>query len=242
MIDSLRNHPFAVKAFFTQSLVLTYAVPVSLVNELVPSPLEPDLLHGEWGFVAAAFVETRNLRASGFPVWTGNDFLLAGYRVYVRYTNKAGRRLRGLYILGSQTDSRKMQVFGNLFTHYRYSRSSLCFVRDAGTLSINSVTDGLSVVVDLSLPSPALPAGSPFNDWKEARRFSGPMPFTFSISGSDVVVVEGVRSNWLPKPVALLQAHIPFFMEPSFPPTKPANAFIVEGVPYHWKKGVVEKW
>jgi hypothetical protein len=48
-----------------------------------------------------------------------------------------------------------------------------------------------------------LPEHSPFADWKEARRFAGPLPFTFTYNKDtkEVLFIEGVRQNWTPNPV-----------------------------------------
>ena len=46
----------------------------------------------------------------------------------------------------------------------------------------------------------------PFSDWKEARRFAGPLPFTFTYNPASkkVLVIEGVRENWKPAPLKVL--------------------------------------
>src|SRR4030095_11180368 len=101
MLSSLRNHPFAVEAFFKSSLVLTFAVNVDEIKKLLPECLEPDNYDNKWGFLAVAMVQTQNLRPKGFPKFMGNNFILVGYRIFTRYTNHAGKNLRGLYILRS---------------------------------------------------------------------------------------------------------------------------------------------
>src|SRR6187549_3330444 len=106
---SLKDHPFAVEAFFESSLVLTYAVPVAELKQLIPPCLELDTFEDKWAFVAIAVVKTKHLRPKGFPGWMGNNFILTGYRIFVRYNTSQGKRLRGLYILGSETDQKKMQ-------------------------------------------------------------------------------------------------------------------------------------
>ena len=68
-----------------------------------------------------AVVRARALRPTGHPRWSGQDFWLIGYRIFVRYTNAQGRGSRGLYILGSETDLRLMARLGNCFTRYRYA-------------------------------------------------------------------------------------------------------------------------
>src|SRR4051794_38418279 len=120
MLPFIKNHPFAVEAFVESSLVFTFAVPRNEIESLIPSCLELDTFQGKWAFVAVAMVQTKNLRPKGLPSFLGNDFFLIGYRVFVRYVNNAGKRLRGLYILNSETDKRKMEFFGNIFTHYKY--------------------------------------------------------------------------------------------------------------------------
>src|SRR5262245_24569402 len=125
MLAFLKNHPFAVEAFFESSLVLTFAVKKEEVLPLIPECLEPDTFANKWAFIAVAMVQTRNLRPKGFPRFAGNDFFLVGYRIFVKYINNAGKRLRGLYILKSETDKKRMQLMGNTFTHYNYSTTDI---------------------------------------------------------------------------------------------------------------------
>ncbi len=108
---SLKNHPFAVEAFFENSLVLTYAVPKEHLQCLIPPCLELDTFEDKWGFVAVALVQTKDLRPKGAPKFMGNDFFLAGFRIFVKFHNNRGKRLRGLYILKSETNKRKMSFF-----------------------------------------------------------------------------------------------------------------------------------
>ena len=127
MLSFLKDHPFAVDAHFDSSLVLTFAVPKEELQDRIPECLELDTFDDKWAFVAIAMVQTKDLRPKGFPKFMGNDFFLIGYRVFVRYTNKKGKRLRGLYILKSETNKKKMQIMGNTFTHYNYrSNNASC--------------------------------------------------------------------------------------------------------------------
>jgi hypothetical protein len=71
----LKNHPFAVEAYFKSSLVLTYAVPAAEIKHMIPACLELDLFEDKWAFIAIAVVETKHLRPKGFPAWLGNDFI-----------------------------------------------------------------------------------------------------------------------------------------------------------------------
>lgn len=244
MLQTLRKHPFPVTAHFDYSLVLTYAFRPQELETLIPHPLVLDCYNQEWAFVAVAMVNTRSLRPAGFPEFMGSDFFLAGYRIFVRYTSHSGQKLRGLYILKSQTDKLRMRLLGNLFTQYNYSHIKVSQqVEPDGTISVASPSTGMFVTVqqDNALPV-ALPRDSPFPDWHAARLFAGPMPFTFTVDRSrrEVVIVEGTRSNWKPQPVAVLQATVPALKD--FTQATPilANAFLTRNVPYAWKKGRIE--
>ena len=246
MLDFLKRHPFAVEAFFERSLVLTFAVPRQELAALLPPCLELDVFQDKWAFVAVALVETRHLRPQGLPAWLGNDFFLIGYRIFVRYRTAAGKRLRGLYILKSETDKRQMAWLGSLFTDYKYARTDLSRREAAGALEINSTQSGLHVRVQLpGTAEVALPAQSPFATWAEARRFAGPLPFTFSYNAAtrQVLIVEGVREHWTPQPVAVARCEVGFLASlPLSSSPLLANAFVLTDVPYHWKKGRTELW
>src|ERR1700733_14098248 len=125
MFSFLKNHPFAVEAFFESFVVVTFALPKEQLHKLVPPCLQLDTFNNKWAFVAVAMVQTKGLRPKGFPKIAGNDFFLIGYRIFVRYTNAAGKKLRGLYILKSETDKKKMGHLGNIFTHYNYSTTDI---------------------------------------------------------------------------------------------------------------------
>ena len=121
----LKNHPFAVEAFFEKSTVLTYAFRKEDLEGLLPASLTLDLFQNKWAFVAIAMVQTKGLRPKGFPAFMGNDFYLIGYRIFVQYTDSRGKRLRGLYILKSETNRKKMEMLGNIFTHYNYTTTDV---------------------------------------------------------------------------------------------------------------------
>ncbi len=246
-MNFLKRHPFPVAAHFKQSLVLTFSLPPDALVKMLPPPLSLDTLEGRCAFVAVAMVQTEALRPKGFPRWLGNDFFLAGYRIFVRYTNTKGKNLRGLYILESQTDRRKMEVMGNLMTHYNYSKIEViqAYGEEDGlkTYQIESPSEGFAVKVKYG-EDPALPAESPFADWKQARRFAGPLPFTFTYDAEqqNVLIVEGIRQNWKPRPVTVESYRLPWLEGKGLSEAVLASAFVVEDIPYWWRKGKTEPW
>jgi uncharacterized protein YqjF (DUF2071 family) len=244
MFSFLKNHPFAVEAFFESSLVLTFAVPKEQLQKLIPECLELDTFNDKWAFVAVAIVQTKGLRPKGFPKPLGNDFFLIGYRIFVRYTNNEGKRLRGLYILKSETDKKKMEFLGNIFTHYNYTTTDIIRLNQNDKLEIKSTQSDFNIVVDTTEGEISLPQNSPFSDWKEARRFAGPLPFTFTYNSEtkEILIIEGVRQNWTPKPTKVVEYNISFLNSLNLNEPVLANAFIINGIPYYWKKGKIEQW
>lgn len=199
--------------------------------------------------MAIAMVQTESLRPSFLPAAMGRDFFLSGYRIFCRYQTRQGRTLRGLRILRSDTDNRLMMMFGNLLTHYNYRKADVNVRQDDSELEIRIHTPNaeadLHVLANLRDEPQSPPPGSPFRTLKVARRYAGPLPFTFDYeagSGS-IVMIQGVRQNWNPKPVNVRVTENSFLRNPIFQNAPPvlANAFHLQDVPYQWRRGVVEK-
>ncbi len=244
MFSFLKKHPFAVEAFFESSIVLTFAVPKEQLLNLIPECLQLDTYQEKLAFIAIAMVQTKDLRPKGFPKILGNDFFLIGYRVFVRYTNKEGKSLRGLYILKSETDKKKMELLGNIFTHYNYTTTDINQLENENSREIISIQSKFEIKIDKSVGNIPLPEHSPFADWKEARKFAGPLPFTFTFNKAknEVLIIEGVRQNWTPSPIKIIKYHIDFLRSLNLKNPVLANAFIIKNIPYYWKKGKVERW
>ena len=245
MFAFLKNHPFAVEAFFESSLVLTFAAPKKQLENFIPECLELDLFQDELAFVAMAMVETKHLRPRGLPRFLGSDFFLIGYRVFVRYTDENGKNRRGLYILKSETDKQKMELLGNIFTHYDYSTTDISQIVTGNQTKISSAKSKFKIVIENdSAAEKSLPADSPFPNWQTARKYAGPLPFTFTYNRKkkEVLIIEGVRQNWIPQPVAVVEYKISFLDDLHLEKPKLANAFIIKNIPYQWKKGKIEKW
>jgi hypothetical protein len=240
----LKNHPFAVEAFFDSSLVLTFAIPKEQLQKFIPECLELDTFQDKWAFIAVAMVQTSGLRPKGFPKFMGNDFFLIGYRIFVRFTNKAGKRLRGLYIIKSETDKKKMEFFGNIFTHYNYRTTDIKQTTAGRLRTIASEKSKFCIVTEQTENEIKLPPGSPFADWKEARKFAGPLPHTFTYNKAErsVLIIQGVRQNWKPEPVKVNSYEFDFLNSLKLQNVVLANAFEIKNIPYYWKKGSTEKW
>lgn len=239
----LKRHPFPTVAFFKRVVAVSFAFPEETLRSLAPGALEVDTFQG-LGFITVAMVWTHKMRPAGFPAFSGRDFFLAGYRLFARLHDPTGRRLRGLKILRSETDQRQMVWLGNLFTHYNYRRVSVRIEEQGGVTRVETTLPSGRPTMDITFREPSdsvkLPPDSPFPDWKTARRFAGPMPFTFSPEDDEsFVVIEGTRQEWSPRPIEVEKWQVGIFDEPPFKGVTPvlANAFTVEGIPYRWSKG-----
>jgi hypothetical protein len=243
-MNFLKNHPFAVEAFFDSSTVLTFAIPKEQLQNMIPECLELDTFDDKWAFIAIAMVQTKGLRPKGFPKFFGNDFFLSGYRIFVRYRNNKGKRLRGLYIIKSETNRKKMEFFGNIFTHYNYTTTDITTTFKDNIKKIESNKSKFQITIEQTDNEVNLPEKSPFKNWKEARRFAGPLPFTFTYNEIDktVLVIEGVRQNWKPQPIKINSFNFDWLKKLDLQGAVLANAFEITNIPYYWKKGKIEKW
>jgi hypothetical protein len=99
----------------------------------------------------------------------------------------------------------------------------------------------LDVVADLTAACDEPPPGSPFTGLRQARQFAGPLPFTFDYENEthSIVLIEGVRKNWKPRPVQVNVLNASFLKNGPFRVATPvlANAFYVADIPYEWKRG-----
>jgi uncharacterized protein YqjF (DUF2071 family) len=242
MLDRLKRHPFAVEAHFRRSLVVAHAWRRQALEPLLPAGLVLDT-YGEHGFSAIALVQTERLRPAGLPTRLGRDFFLTGYRIFVRVAGKPS--LRGLYILRSDADRRSMVVLGNLFTHYRYRLAEIVAQERDGSLAIRVRTPAsdadLELVADLSGKPAPFPRGSPFADVDAARRYAGPLPYTFTRdeATSSILSVRATRQAWDPRAIGVDVREATFLRSPLFSGADPvlANAFYVEHVDYRWERG-----
>lgn len=251
ILEKFQRHPVPVEAFFDFALAMTFALPKHLLESMLSPGLELDT-QGDHGFLTIAMVQTKGLRPAGLPAALGQDFFLSGYRIFTRYRSNSYGTLRGLQILRSDTDRRRMVLAGNLFTGYNYHLAKVTIqpMGDvAGTLDITIRSDDgtadVSLAVNLHQAAEALPQGSPFASLAEARRYAGPMPYTFGYlpATASMVLIHGTRREWHPQLVDVQLREATFFQRPHFAGSAPilAASFCVSQVPYRWESGTVEK-
>jgi uncharacterized protein YqjF (DUF2071 family) len=246
LFHRLQRHPIPMTCHFSHSLVVAWALPAEALQPLVPPGLTLDTYDDRWGFVVVAVVQTHDLRPLRLPAVVGRDYALAGYRTFVRHEDRTGRVRRGLHILRSDTDKRTMRIGGNLLTHYRYRRSDIEIAATPEQLDVRIDTTraeaDLHVVAHLDEQPAALPASSPFRSSQDARRFAGPLPWTFDHEPetSSIVMIHGRRSTWRPQPTAVEVKTCTFLDRAPFDGVEArlANAFHVADIDYRWDRGI----
>jgi hypothetical protein len=209
---------------------------------LLPEGLVLDTWRGQ-GFLAIALVQTEQMRPSFLPAAMGRKFFLNGYRIFARLISSPS--LRGLRILRSDTDRRLMVSAGNLLTHYNYSLCKAELGVGGGEIRWTVRTPrgdaDLDVIARRLGHNAALPAGSPFQSMEEARRFAGPLPYTFDSEkeAGSIIAIRAVRQQWNPMPVEVEVLRCTFLERQPFLSARPvlANAFYVHDVDYKWLQG-----
>jgi hypothetical protein len=243
MIHLLKRHPIPITAFLSQSLVLTYAFQPDTLAPMLPDGLILDTFRG-FAYLAIALVQTKQLRPSFLPAAFGRDFFLSGYRIFTRLAGGAQSK-RGLLILRSDTDHGWMVNVGNMFTHYHYRLCQAVVGVHDGKLHFAVRTPkaeaDLDVTADLGDQPASLPENSPFASLAEARRFAGPLPYTFDyeVATRSIIGIQAQREGWSPQPVTVHVRRSTFLEKAPFGDARPilANAFHIHDVPYHWRRG-----
>jgi Uncharacterized conserved protein (COG2071) len=244
MFYMLKRHPFPVTAFFRQSPVLTFAFPSAVLQPLIPPGLVLDT-YGEYGFLAIAMVQTERLRPTFLPSMMERDSFLSGYRIFTRMAGKTSS-LRGLRILRSDTNDWWMARAGNMLTHYHYRLCQANVSERPAEITWEIRTPrqeaDLLVIAHIGQDPAPLPEGSPFLSAKDARKFAGPLPYTFDYEAetNSIIRIQGTRRDWNPNPVSVEIPQNTFLRQQPFCRATPilANGFHVHHIPYRWERGV----
>ena len=240
---ALRRHPIPIEAHFRDCLTLTFALPEDVLKPLLPPGLELETVDGQ-GFVAVALVQTEDLRPAHAPHAVGRDFFLAGYRIFARFRTASGRRLRGLRILRSDTDRPRWwsQAISSRTTTTVAVPQRCAFSQERIDVSVRTADGRGDLDVSARPGDRRCRRARRSRSIRAARRFAGPLPFTFDYEPEThtIVAIQASRANWRPEPVAVDVRRIAFFEQPPFCGCRPrlAAAFHVSNIDYRWHRGV----
>jgi Uncharacterized conserved protein (COG2071) len=138
-----------------------------------------------------------------------------------------------------------MVCAGNLLTHYNYHLCQVAFEEHHSeihwTIRTQRSEADLEVFARLSDSPAALSSESPFATLAEARRYAGPLPYTFDYEqeAQSIIRIRAMRQSWHPHPVEVEVRQNTFLDREPFRRAQPilANAFHVRDVPYQWQRG-----
>ncbi|MGI8457997.1 MAG: hypothetical protein ACR2LI_07780, partial [Propionibacteriaceae bacterium] len=198
-----------------------------------------------YAFAAVALADLDHLRVAGVPRRLGSAQVTAGYRVFMRMRTGERMRLRGLRTLASQTSAPLGALGSNLTTRSHYSTVQAEMVQTYGVLHARCTSADGAADVDATayLEESTLPEETPFASERAARRFAGPLPYTFSPDPDGIVVVKSSRIDCEPRPVRVDVAQATFFDHGPFAgvPRRLANAFYLADLDYGWQPGELHR-
>lgn len=241
----MRPLPFGIKTWFEYFIVLIYSVDKEKAEAMLPYPLVHEEHNGK-ALMAAAFVKSKNFRPFFLPAFAGTSFNLVGYRHMAAYTKADGKTIRGLKIIQSGTNKKWMQRGGNELTQYKFRYNPIVIENTNGDITIKG--DGVNILAREAPPEQEipLPENSIFENWKYARKYGGPLLYTFEVEpeNKSVIITEGSRNHWQPRPVHVLQADVDFFKNSPYAEMNPelSAAYLVKDIPYSWKKAVTDHY
>ncbi len=241
----MRPLPFPVKAWFDFFVVLFFSIDKDNTTKLIPYPLELDLHNGNAIF-AVAIVKTKNFRPSFLPAWMGMNFNLVGYRFLTTWKKSEGKTMRGLKIIMSQTNQKIMKIVGDKITQYKFNYNPITIKKEDCFVSIKGNGINIKLKIHEDSSQVPLPSTSIFENWQGARKFAGPLLYTFEINEDkkQLSITEGTRKNWTPKPIEVINCELDFLKQDSIAGLNPmlSAAFMVKEIPYSWKKAVINSF
>ena len=238
----MRPLPFPVKAWFDFFVVLFFSIDKDNTLKLIPTPLALDT-HNDKALFAVAIVNTKQFRPAFLPKWMGMDFNLVGYRFLTTWQTPEGKQIRGLKIIKSQTNQKFMKILGDKLTQYQFNYNPIQVKTEDSLVTIegNGINIKLKIHEEPSLTP--LPQNSIFENWTYARKFAGPLLYTFEVNEfkKQLTITEGTRKNWTPKPIEVISFDLDFLKEEKIKNLNPilSAAFMVRNIPYSWKKAVI---
>ena len=241
----MRPLPFPVKAWFDTFVVLFFSIDKNKMMEQLPYPLNPDC-YKEHALLAVAIVKTKNFRPSFLPSWMGMKFNLVGYRFLSTYQLNETKSIRGLKIIKSQTDQKFMKFFGDKLSQYKFNYNPIKIETRDDLVIIEGEGIDIKLRVHENPSNTPLPTQSVFENWPSARKYAGPLLYTFEINmfQKQISITEGTRKNWTPKPIEVISYDLEFLKQENISSLQPmlSAAFQVTNIPYSWKKATIQKF
>lgn len=156
---SRRAAAHGVRSTFSRSTILIFAYDVGYLQALLPPGLTVDS-DGSIGFLAVAYVDSRSLRPAAVKREIGIGFRLRELLIFCSYTNRSGRRMNGLFLLGSSVSSGVAWIGSKLLTPYVSVEYRKLVIAEGSDRSSTTVSDRNALLIECSRLPEGQSAGS----------------------------------------------------------------------------------
>jgi uncharacterized protein YqjF (DUF2071 family) len=232
------KHPVPMTTVFRRCLLANYAISPEALAAALPAPLVPDLEAGS-AWLSVVIADMIRMRPAGVPAALGVSCRQVVYRAVVRCGPD-----RGVYFLRSDTDSRIMNLGGNLLSFFRFHYAPVSWACDRDGERVRVLSGDGSADIDLAL-GPAESAGpsasSVFPSLADAKEHLVNLFTAFCPQDGrgrvDVVRIE--RADWEISVLPVLRAHCAF-LDGAGPiaagTARLESVFSVSNLPYYWHR------
>lgn len=206
------------------------------LQEFVCPGVVVDVVGGR-GHVAVAFVDQRDFRPRFLPRFLSYDFFMVEYLAFVTFQSSDGRRMRGLYLIRSETPSSFACIASRVFSHYNFRKIDLNITETETTKRFTSTKAGIDVSIKLDDQQ------SDGHSWENYYELSKPRSFNFqhlARSGA-TLVIRGVLKGWAPQPAKVVRCHMDTVTSLGIRFDSPPHAIHVSEVDYLWRNSRIDR-
>lgn len=231
------KNPLTVRGRLTRCWLFTYQTPADAVRHLLPPPLELVAYRGcaFWNIVVC---EIHTMRPAPLPELVGVAYRHVAYRLYVRFTDRNGTTIEGLYFLRSDCNRSLMTLAGNLVTDFNFHTAPIHLRTDTAATLIQIDSPDAPGYAALHSDIPAqLPYTSAFDTLDEAAAFLKYQPAGIALAQpgvANVVHIARDEAAWQSRLVHVETAAWAYLRDQ---PITPEICYQVEPIAYQWNRG-----
>lgn len=219
-------------------LLINYRVDPAVLQELLPAPFRPKLIHG-MGLAGICLIRLTQLRPRGLPAQIGFTSENAAHRIAVEWEEQGATR-QGVYIPRRDSASWfNTLVGGRLFPGVHHHARFRVTEAD-GTFAVEVVSDDgqTRVSVETRL-APHLPERSIFASLEEASTFfeSGACGYSVTSQPGTLECLELTCKSWKVEPLQVMSAQSNFFDDRERFPAGSAEldcALLMRAIRHEW--------
>jgi hypothetical protein len=242
---SVNRLPITMKTTFQDLLLLTYAVPPSLLATLLPVYIHP-YVDNDQSYISIVVGNMRGMRASPLPEFLGTNYYQIVYRAVVCLRDLEGNDCIGVFFLRSDSNDPVMSYFGNRLTEFRFhyfhtGAISLYQSNQELFVSVETADKHGDLVAYLRNQGPAeyLPPAPGFVTVGEEKSKLVQLFHAYAYDPSREVVydLEIERGEWHLHRLEMLDSFSAFFVEHPFPRgmAQPISHVYIQECNYIWK-------